>query len=198
MAVIITGGVAIDDVSELEALKEYLRIESADEDAMLARLIDIAHADAESYLGVPVVAAQRTYPVGVGRNEGYLSIPGPIDTSASITIIDPDGDEWDAGVFHINAAAGLLSTGGSLAGRSLLPQGTWEVTATCGLSLRPDYESAIAHVVDAFCLMRAADLYLNRNARAASERDGDTSIALEQGVEHIAATTGLARYRRAV
>lgn len=197
MAVTITGGVAVSD-AEIEKLKAYLRITTNADDTLLGTLITIAHGDAESYLGVPVIAAERTYSVSVGLNEGYLSVPGPMDTSADITVTDPDGSEWDIGAFHINGPAGLLSTGGSLAGRSMLTPGTWEVTCTSGLSLRPDYESAIKPVVELFYLMRAADLYINRNVRTASERDGDTSIALDGAVEAIAHQTGLARYRRFV
>jgi hypothetical protein len=191
------GDVVAVSQDALDALKAYLRVTHTDDDVLLGTLLDMAHADVESYLGVPVVAAERTYSVSVGRNEGYLSVPGPISPDG-ITITDPDGYEWDAGVFTINAPAGLLSTGGSLAGRSLLTPGTWEVTCTAGLSLRPDYESVLAPVVDMSVMMRAADLYLNRNVRAASERDGDTSIALGGEVERIAAQTGLARYRRFV
>lgn len=196
MAVIIIGGVTVD-TDELDTLKAYLRIVGSDEDVLLGTLLAMAHADIESYLGVPVVAVERTYSVSVGRNEGYLSVPGPISPDG-ITVTDPDGDEWDSGVFTINAGAGLLSTGGSLGGRSLLTAGTWEVTCTAGLSLRADYDSAVAPVAEMSVMMRAADLYLNRNVRAASERDGDTSIALAVGVEHVAAQTGLARYRRFV
>lgn len=181
----------------VDMVKTYLRVSGTDEDALIATLLAAAQADALSYLGTPVVAAERTEKVDVGRSQTYLRLSAvPIDTTASITITDPDGDTWDPDAFAINAGAGLLATGaGTLAGRVTLEPGTWTVTYTGGLSVRHDYAEAIAPTYDLFVLLRTADLYLNRNIRAASESDGDTAIT-SANVADIADTTGLARYRR--
>ena len=196
MSVIVTGGTATSTTA-VEALKAYLRITHDSEDALLATLLAAATAWAEGYLNTPLTAAERTYAVSVAPRETYLSIPAaPIDTSADITITDPDGDTYDSDAFVINANAGMLTTGGDIAGRQLLTPGTWEVTCTAGMSVRPDYTAVLEPLFDHGIMLLAADWYANRNPRAASERDGDTSAALAEAPPWVIAI--FRPYRRVV
>lgn len=196
MAVIVTGGTTISTTA-VEDLKAYLRITHDTEDVLLTGLVNAATAWAEGYLGTPIVATERTYAVSVALRETYLSIPAaPIDTDAPITITSPDGEAYDADAFAVNANAGLLTTGGDLSGRRLLTPGTWHVTCTAGMSLRPDYEAVLKPLFAHGITLLAADWYANRNPRAASERDGDVSTGLADAPPWVVAI--FAPYRRFV
>lgn len=196
MAVIVTGGTTTATTA-VEDLKAYLRITHDTEDVLLTVLVKAATAWAEGYLGTPITATERTYAVSVAPRETYLSIPAaPIDTDAPITITSPDGETYDADAFAVNANAGLLTTGGDLSGRRLLTPGTWHVTCTAGMSLRPDYEAVLKPLFAHGITLLAADWYANRNPRASSERDGDTSAALDEAPPWVVAI--FRPYRRVV
>ena len=163
----------------VDELKDYLRITDATQDDHLALLLAASQAWAEGYLGTPLASVERTEQVGVARNETYLrTAAAPIDADEDITITDPDGDSYDVGYFTLNAPAGLLVTGGTLAGRTLLDPGTWTVTYTGGLAAREDYTRVVEPQVSHAIMLVAADWYANRNPRASSENDGDTSTVL--------------------
>jgi len=178
MSVIVTGGTATSTTA-VEALKAYLRITHDAEDELLASLLASAKAWAEGYLGTPLEAVERTYAVGVAPRETYLAIPAaPVDATRPIVIRDPEGSLYDSDAFTLNANAGLLTTGGTIAGRQLLTPGTWSVTCTAGMSVRSDYASTLKPLFAHGITLLAADWYANRNPRASSENDGDTSTVL--------------------
>jgi len=196
MGVIITDGTTTS-TTEVEALKAYLRITHDAEDGLLASLLASAKAWAEGYLGTPLTAVERTYSIGVAPRETYLTIPAaPVDAALPIVIRDPSGGLYDSDAFTLNANAGLLTTGGTIAGRQLLTPGTWSVTCTAGMSVRSDYASTLKPQFDHGIMLLAADWYANRNPRAASERDGDTSAALAEAPPWVIAI--FRPYRRVV
>ena len=176
MGVTITEGTPVS-ATALDALKNHLRITGTAEDTHLAGLIVAATAEAQSYLGCAIVAAAHTEKVLVGRNDARLRIKHrPIDTTAAITIADPNGNAYDSDWFEVRpwGFAAPLTYGG----RQILAPGLWTVTYTGGVSVRDDYATVIAPLIAQAITLRAADLYLNRNPRASGERDGDQSITL--------------------
>lgn len=179
MAVIVTGGTVVADTTAVDDLKAYLRITHDTEDVLLTGLVNAATAWAEGYLGTPITATERTYAVSVAPRETYLTIPAaPVDSTRPIVIRDPEGSLYDSDAFTLNANAGLLTTGGTIAGRQLLTPGTWSVTCTAGMSVRSDYASTLKPQFDHGIMLLAADWYANRNPRASSDSDGDTSTVL--------------------
>jgi hypothetical protein len=64
------------------------------------------------------------------------------------------------------------------------------------MSVRSDYASTLKPQFDHGIMLLAADWYANRNPRAASERDGDTSAALAEAPPWVIAI--FRPYRRVV
>lgn len=185
--------------ASLTQLKNQCRIDGSGEDAHLADLLEWAAADARAFLGVLVMAAEVDEAVNVGRNESCLKLKNrPVDSTATITVLDPDGDEWDATYFTLDARNGLLKTPTTYGQRDILPEGTWTVTYTGGLSLEDDYSAVISPLLERYTILKAADDYLNRNPSAASERDGDVSLGRDVALQLATVERSLGRYRRAI
>lgn len=167
-------------------LKEYLRIETAAEDAVLTDLLVQATPWAQSLIGIPITASERTFynvrPVFVGEGVGYsLSLgvypvaaaPAPVVTDARATVVT-------ASNYRVDPALGWM-----------IPITTYSfaddshtVIATVGLSAHPRYATEIEPRVNALILGLASILYHQRNPNAASESAGG-GVSVSYGKEEI-------------
>lgn len=85
----VTSGPASEPVS-LAVLKTHLRIETADEDTLLATYITAARSYVESYCGTPLVTRNVTFKCDCFGD--FAAIPTvPLATVSSITYVDDAG-----------------------------------------------------------------------------------------------------------
>lgn len=161
-------------------VRDYLRIETNVEDAMLTREIAAAQGMAESYLGRPINA--RSIDVVAATRGGacptQLVIPSfatPIDTTTTTpTIYDVNGDEVDETTYTIpDPSVGIVR---AVPGRSFA-RGPYAVTVRAGLELLPEYEALIAPALASAILDIVADRYQRRNPAATSESGNGMSAS---------------------
>lgn len=167
----------------VDDLREYLRIETHVEDAMLERLLAQARASVEAYIRSPIEAREQTFTVtaervayaGSGIYGMYAFAGGgtrlvlpfaPI--GGTVVVTDDDGTEVDFGDFTVGTATGRITAASGVTFDSR----PYTVTATVGLSLRPDYEVAVLPALSSAILDWAADLYQRRNPAASYESGG--------------------------
>lgn len=165
-------------------LKEYLRRPAGEtaEDNLLDRMILTAKALIQQEVGVPITAATRTWTDrGVSQSTLRpvlsLILPRPIAT-AGLVVVDGDGRTLAAAEYDTSE---LTDSGLLYAARGYsFPNGPYQGTATIGLSVHPDYGTAIEPIVNAIIQDLCAEWYQNRRPGAASETDpgaGATSFA---------------------
>src|SRR5574340_1185472 len=128
-------------------LKTFLRIETTDEDALVAQLLTRAQAMVETYMGRPLIAVRN--------------LP---------TVDDAITHELYARVTTLRIAASRGQIVG-LPGTSFV-HGPYTITYWAGLSLDPFYGTRIEPLASAAILDVAADLYQRRNPAASQEAAG--------------------------
>lgn len=162
-------------------LKEYLRRPAGEtaEDNLLDRMILTAKALIQQEVGVPITAAVRTWTDQAGsqstlRPVRTLLLPRPIAV-AGLTVVDGDGRtlavaEYDTSDLVenglLNAAVGYT-----------FPAGTYQGTATVGLSVHPDYGTMIEPLVNALIQDLCAEWYQHRSPQASQESDPGASTS---------------------
>lgn len=162
----------------VQDLKDYLRIETTAEDALLASILGRALAMIEGWIGVPVTAEEGTftdraeYAAGVVPRSLVLPVR-PIGASDAVPIVvtDGDGEVVDSTTYTVDATAGILWG----KRRTVFPNGPYEIVALYGLSLMPRY-AALEPMIAEVIIDIAADLYQRRTPSAASETGAGTSI----------------------
>jgi uncharacterized phiE125 gp8 family phage protein len=158
--------------------KAYLRITTADEDDVIASLIEAAEAFLTSRIGRLITAAETAEKVSVGRNSRSFGMKNwPVSSSATLTIIDADDNDLSDSL-DIDYAAGRVRAS------HILSPGTYTVTYTGGVSLSTSwtqYEPILAGAVRDL----VAEWYANRDPGAGSVTDGDMSRVTAGG------TTGI-------
>jgi hypothetical protein len=160
-------------------LKNYLRIESSNEDLLCTALLQRAVAMLELWMDVPITARSRTVFDHVGGEARALVFPGrPI---GSVSVVDMDGATVDPALYTVDASAGMVYGKGS----AFFANGPYQVTAFCGLSLRSDY-AQIEPLLSGMIIDVAADLYQRRTPGASSETGAGTSISWDVSRETVA------------
>lgn len=183
----------------LQDLKGYLRIETAAEDSVITDLLSQALAWAESEIGRPITAEQRTFAAQVAlAYDGYatafiLPVYPVADTGLAIT--DQWGTVVDANDYSIDRATGRITAVADFA----FDDGPHEITATVGLSAHPNYATKYEPRMRALILGLASILYHQRNPKASSESESGTSVSYDtsRGLpEHLQAIVNGLRLRR--
>ncbi len=165
----------------VQDLKNYLRIESNDEDALCVALLARATAMLELWMDVPITARSRTvFDHASGGNPATaLVFPGrPI---GSVSIVDADGTLVPATDYLVEPNAGMVWAKNGYA----FVRGPYQITAFCGLSLRSDY-AAIEPLIGGLIIDVASDLYQRRTPGASSETGAGTSISWDVSRETVA------------
>lgn len=167
---------------DLDDAKEYLKVEHANDDALLTRELVGAFADVQAYLRVPILAEERTAYIERSADSLYRSTtrlhlpwyPIAADSSATpaLTITDNDGDVLVEGTdYRLDLRTGIIY---GLSASTFLPFSKWpySVTAFVGLDARSDYATAIEPVLFTAILDVVADRYQRRSPAASSETTG--------------------------
>jgi hypothetical protein len=179
-------------------LKAYCRIETTAEDALLTALLARAVFLWESLCGgLPITA--RTFEYVDDPLDGY---PGPApDVRRADTLLLPtrpvavtsvedlDGTVVDPSTYRVYPSRGRIS---AVAGEEFI-RGPYTITYQAGLSLYPDYATAIEPVVSSAILDLAADLYWRRMAGATGESAAGESVTWDASREVVARVLPLLR-----
>jgi hypothetical protein len=157
----------------LAKLKLYLRVEGTAEDEVLTDLLAQAIQWAQSLIGVPITAEQRTFynvrPAFVGDGLGYgLSLPYPVASTPAPTVTDADGDAVPTTDYRVDSALGWFVPDTDYA----FGEAGHTIVATVGLSAHPRYAAEIEPRVNALIIGLASVLYHERNPNASSESAG--------------------------
>lgn len=159
----------------LTELKQYLRVETDAEDAVITDVLASATAWAEGLIGKPITAEERTLVVDgatyddYGRHQFYLPVwPVSVDSEDVAVITDKNGDTVDDSTYTVDARTGLFQTVVGEHWRAA----PFSVVATVGLSVHPDYATKIEPKVRSLILGCAAILYKQRNPNAVSDSSG--------------------------
>ena len=172
--------------------KDYLRIQSTAEDAMLATWLAMVTAAVAVELGRPIatVTAQE-WEDRVENNHMYHSVRNlvvppensPFDP-ATLTIEDVDALTLSSTTDYYAAVTGLEGTIRARPGMSF-SNGPYTLTADVGLETRSDYSTVVEPVINMAILDTVADWYQRRNPNATSESTGggvSTSYSVTQGL----------------
>lgn len=163
----------------LSDLKDYLRIEISNEDGLCTALLARAVAMLELWMDVPITARSRTVFDHASGEARALVFPGrPI---GSVSVVDMDGATVDPTLYVVDAAAGMVYGKGG----TFFPNGPYQITAFCGLSLRSDY-ATLEPLLSQMILDVAADLYQRRTPGASSETGAGTNISWDVSRETVA------------
>lgn len=148
--------------------KSYLRIEHADEDVLVGKLLARAQAAIEAFLCYPFVAAERTFvEYGPGYRPDFIQLPGPFALSPAPVVTGPTGSVIASTSYVLDQRGGKIraNTGGFFGTRPIT------VVATIGLSAHPDYAVKYEALAGMAVLDLVAHKYQNRNPGIASESD---------------------------
>jgi len=158
--------------------KDYLRITHSRDDVYLGRTIDRALSDFTARIGKLIVSKSVTESVEVGPRCSSLCVRNtPIDSGETITITNPYGNEIDEDAFTSHYASGIFKYEREYDEPRFLTEGTWTVTYTGGLDVRPDWTTVESRLAGAM-LDYVTHLYTNRNPLASSEKDGPVGTVL--------------------
>ena len=167
---------ALPTVSDL---KDYLRIETADEDDRLTALLDQAEAAIETWLQRPITAGSAAY-----TDEG-LGYPGgcgvlaliypvfPIGTTGTpavpaVAITDADGVTVATTDYRVDRRTGIIRAEPGVT----FANPPYTITATAGLSAAADYATRIEPAVSRAILALASHYYHRTNPAAVQESSG--------------------------
>lgn len=172
--------------------KNYLRIQSTAEDAMLTTWLAMAVAAVTVELGRPIttVTAQewedRVENNAMFKSVTHLVIPpenSPFDPT-TLAIEDTDAVTLSSTTDYYAAVSGLEGVIRARPGITFA-NGPYTLTANVGLATRSDYTTVVEPVLSMAILDTVADWYQRRNPNATSESTGggvSTSYAVTQGL----------------
>lgn len=160
----------------VDDLRDYLRIEHTAEDALLDRLLAQARAAVEAYIRQPIearaqsftVVPEKTYAGGVAYGYTMRLVLPYAPVANPIVVLDGTGETVVADDYTVVADLGWINS----AEYTQFGLGPYRITATVGLSLRDDYETAVEPVMSSAIIDWAADLYQRRNPAASYESGG--------------------------
>lgn len=169
-----------------EDLKTLLRIENDAEDALCDDLIESAKAHAESLIGRPIQAVERTYTgleVSYDRyRRGVIYLPEypvSLEVTDAVEITD-ENDEIVDDADYVVSNDGRIT---SIVGKTF----TWQpytVVAKVGLSVATDYATRIEPDLRSLILGIASIFYKQRNPNAVSDSGGGGVSVTYQGGEY--------------
>ena len=152
-------------------LKDYLRIETNDEDDRLDTLLFQAENVVETFLGRPMIAIAQSW---VDETEGTrwasaLLFPiVPMDSSEAVVVKDADGLTVPSTDYRVDRRTGMLRAEPGVA----FCNGPYTITAKAGLSAASDYATRIEPVLCRAILAYASHAYHRTNPSAVSESAG--------------------------
>lgn len=165
----------------VQDLKDYLRIEFNTENALCTALLARATAMLELWMDVPITARSRTAVDRASGQSPATALVFPCRPIGSVSVVDADGNTVAATDYVVDAEAGMVWGKGGY----VFVRGPYTITASCGLSLRPDYAS-LEPLISQMVLDVAADLYQRRTPGASSETGAGTSISWDVSRETVA------------
>lgn len=156
-----------------QELKDYLKVETAEEDALITGLNLSAQAWLRAYYNVPLTAQPRTF-TGRWPRVGVLHEPNtrlvvpvkPCDSTATIT--DADGETVDSSTYVIDQRTGYIEA----RRYQSFSNPPYDIAITVGWLLHPEYETDIDPVLRQAVLWAASTYYRNRNVAAIYEQSG--------------------------
>lgn len=161
-------------------LKGALRIEHADEDNELTKMLGRARAAVETHIGYPLTAASFTH-VDYTECDNWgvqpvLGLPGPFKTSVPAPIVtDSDGTTVAATTYYLDPRMCVIR---AMAGYCFAVR-PYTIVADVGLSAHPDYASRLEAVASWAIIELAMHWYQNRNPAVTQETDeGGGSLTL--------------------
>jgi hypothetical protein len=156
-------------------LKAYLRVQHAEDDALLALLLARATALVQGVVTVPILAAARTVAIDAEDHSAYgaravLYVPGmaPIAEDPAPIIVDPDGEAVLTANYQVDPRAGRFIA----VAPYVFARGLHAVTAKVGWSAHPDYATLYEPLLAAAITDAVADWYQRRNPGAVTEGAG--------------------------
>jgi uncharacterized phiE125 gp8 family phage protein len=179
-------------------VKDYLRIETAAEDVLLAELILEAYGEVESYVGKSLATETATWYDDANTlrlGEGVVNLIlryAPIDPT-SVVIKDAQGALVDATTYIVRLDRGLIMSypqgGGSFIGGpySTFDAGPYTITCTAGIGTSPTYTYRELPMIRRVLIDWTAMLYQQRTLGARTEKSAGTMVDYSE----IDATTGL-------
>lgn len=157
-----------------QEIKDYLKVETDEENTLIMNLNYAAQAWVTRYLGVPLTSDSRTFrgrfPRKGYRRERYeqLTVPViPCDTSAVITD-ETTGDAVDSDLYEIDPRKGLIN---AVYGEafSAVP---YSIAIGIGWSYDPDLTTVSEPILRQAIMWAATDYYRRRNSAAEYEQSG--------------------------
>lgn len=166
-----------------EDLRSYLRIENDAEDGLLADLVESAIAHAESLINRPILATQRVYSGVRGiydeYNRSVIYLPDyPVSLSPALSITDSNGDTVSTGDYAVSQSGRVTSVTGKT-----FSSHPYEITATTGLELDPDYATLYEPIVRSLILGIASIWYKQRDPNATDDSNLGVSWASNADTE---------------
>lgn len=171
----------------VQDVKDYGRIQTSVEDALIAALLGSAIGEIEAAIGKSLTTEQVTWYDNATslrlftppRNLLLLYVPVDVST---IVVADQDDATIDAATYNVRLDLGMICGNDGLA----FGNGPYKITATAGFGTSPNYATRwlpmIAQLVKDYTLM----LYQQRTIGASSEKAAGTMVTYE-----IDADTGL-------
>lgn len=161
---------------EVQALKDYLKIEHDEEDRLLGDILIETEALLRQLLKRSIEAVETKEIVRPKGQKTKLFLRNfPVDAEADFSLVDADGNEIDPSVYTLDAATGVIEADKFLSK-------AYTVTYTGGLEIEDNFNEQILPSLERAIKLWAADTYWHRSPRATSERLGDESVNLE-GIE---------------
>lgn len=145
----------------LQNLKDFLRIETTDEDTALTAMLAQVTGLIEQYLGRPIVKREVTVTDRARPCTGVVKLLGfvcPIDSAATITVKDRDDVTVAATAYTVDydTAVFYAEPGDSFGNPP------YTLTFTAGLSARADYGAVVEPAISSAILDLAAERWRRR------------------------------------
>lgn len=176
----------------LQDAKDYLRIDTTDEDALLTALLARSKSAIEVLIGYGMAASSVTF-TDYGRVTAspWIQLPGPFALSPAPVVTDVDGAVVDATTYTLDQRAGKIRAkynGNGISSRAgaIFCSSQYTVVATIGLSAHPDYAIRLESVASSAILDLTAHYYENRYPGISAEGNGGVSLnpdALPQRIQ---------------
>jgi hypothetical protein len=158
---------------DAQDVKDYLKVETDEEDDLIEGITDSAHAWLTAYFGVPLSGTERTfyarYPREGRRKEAACQLVIPvIPCSDTATITDGDEDEVDAATYTIDSRTGLVDT----VRFEVFDNPPYDIVVNVGWTYAPDYDERVEPILRQAILWAATDYYRRRGAAVEYEQSG--------------------------
>jgi hypothetical protein len=156
----------------VDEVKAYLRVQTSDEDMLIASLLASASAAIDAWMNRPVYSAERTMQLGPTianlNSEPRIFFAKMYPIGEIIGLTDADGEEVDVADLRVDLRMGTLSyRSGQTWGCS-----PYTLVATVGLSEYEEFSSSIEPAIRQATMDIVSDLFQRRNPAAMSEREG--------------------------